>query len=128
MIISEDFIPLLLPSSRSDGYRKEVIFEWPKHMNINYFYSTNRCRGTLLLLKLIKWYVMCCIIRTIYKFHRSKFELCKVIRRWPPWDARQTLTTIAEVTLAPVAKLSLPVLTIKVCHDRGSNPISRMRG
>ena len=33
---------------------------------------------------------------TLKSIGRSKFKLCRVIRRWPPWDARQTLTTIGE--------------------------------
>ena len=34
--------PLHLLSSESDGHLKEIIFGWPKHIDINYFYLTNQ--------------------------------------------------------------------------------------
>ena len=39
--------PLLLSSSVSDVHRKDVLFEWPEHMNINHFLLTNQVIASL---------------------------------------------------------------------------------
>ena len=94
---------LLIHSVTLDRFRKLHLRWW----------GTNRRRlaECLLLLMIIKCYVILLhhhdflqlqsqksYSYTNWKalFHWSKFKLCRVIRRWPPSDSRQTFTTIGE--------------------------------
>ena len=62
-------ISIYISSSRPyNGHRKYVIFQWPKQININYFYWPLLCHEALLLLKIIK----CCII-LLYHLDFNKY-------------------------------------------------------
>ena len=95
-----------------------TLFEWPELMNIDYFYLTNQMTANLswnsfvtednkLLCNTVasSWLFITSITKElllqesesiISLIYWSKFKLCRVIRRWPPCDARQTLRTIGE--------------------------------